>query len=69
MDIQKEVFILLIQIIMINISEQAWTQGQMIESKYWFPCIDEPQIKFRREILVRVPKDFVVISNGKILLQ
>ena len=37
----------------------------MIESKYWFPCIDEPQLKFRREILVSVPKDFVVISNGK----
>ena len=46
-------------------SEQAWTQGEMIESKYWFPCIDEPQIKFRREILISVPKDFVVISNGK----
>ena len=37
----------------------------MIESKYWFPCIDEPQLKFCREILVSVPKDFVVISNGK----
>jgi aminopeptidase N len=48
-----------------HISDQAWTQGEMIESKYWFPCIDEPQIKFRREILVSVPKDFVVISNGK----
>jgi aminopeptidase N len=37
----------------------------MIESRYWFPCIDEPQTKFRRETLVSVPKDFVVISNGK----
>jgi aminopeptidase N len=46
-------------------SEQAWTQGEMIESKYWFPCIDEPQIKFRREILVNVPTDSIVISNGK----
>jgi aminopeptidase N len=48
-----------------HISDQAWTQGQMIESKYWFPCIDEPQIKFRWEISVCVPNDFVVISNGK----
>jgi aminopeptidase N len=48
-----------------HVSEQAWTQGEMIESKYWFPCIDEPQLRFRREILVSVPKDFVVISNGK----
>lgn len=46
-------------------SDQAWTQGQMIESRYWFPCIDEPQIKYRWEISVSVPKDFIVISNGK----
>jgi aminopeptidase N len=48
-----------------HVSDQAWTQGQMIESRYWFPCIDEPQIKFRWEISVCVPNDFVVISNGK----
>jgi len=46
-------------------SDQAWTQGEMIESKYWFPCIDEPQIKYRWEISVSVPNNFVVISNGK----
>jgi len=49
----------------VKISDQAWTQGQMIESRYWFPCIDEPQIKYRWEISVSVPNDFIVISNGK----
>ena len=37
----------------------------MIESRYWFPCIDEPQIKYRWEISVSAPNEFIVISNGK----
>ncbi|HSF51673.1 MAG TPA: M1 family aminopeptidase [Nitrososphaeraceae archaeon] len=45
--------------------QQAWTQGETIESRYWFPCIDDPQMKFPREIHVIVPKDFVVVSNGE----
>ena len=45
--------------------QQAWTQGETIESRYWFPCIDDPQIKFPREIHVIVPKDIVVVSNGE----
>jgi aminopeptidase N len=44
---------------------QGWTQGEMVESRYWFPCIDDPQIKFPREVSVVVPEDFTVISNGK----
>ena len=23
---------------------QAWTQGEPTESKYWFPCLDHPQL-------------------------
>jgi len=42
----------------------AWTQGEPEDSKYWFPCIDKPQIKFPREISVIAPKELVVISNG-----
>ena len=49
-------------------NKQAWTQGQASESKYWFPCIDDPQVKFPREIQVTVPEnDFIVISNGELL--
>jgi aminopeptidase N len=43
---------------------QAWTQGETIESRYWFPCIDHPQIKYKREVRVTVPDNFTVISNG-----
>ena len=43
---------------------QAWTQGEMTESRYWFPCIDHPQVKFPRELHVIVPEEYTVISNG-----
>jgi aminopeptidase N len=47
--------------------KQAWTQGQVLESKYWFPCLDDPQVKFPREIHVTVPTDdFIVLSNGEL---
>jgi aminopeptidase N len=45
-------------------SFQTWTQGQANESRYWFPCLDEPQIKFPREVHITVPEDYTVISNG-----
>ena len=44
---------------------QSWTQGETMESRYWFPCIDDPQVKFTREIEVIAPDDeYLVISNG-----
>ena len=43
---------------------QAWTQGESVESKYWFPCIDQPQVKYAKKVEVTVPENFVVISNG-----
>ena len=43
---------------------QAWTQGETIESRYWFPCIDHPQIKYKREVRITVPDNYTVISNG-----
>ena len=44
---------------------QSWTQGETWESKYWFPCIDDPQVKYPREIHITVPsEDYIVISNG-----
>jgi aminopeptidase N len=46
---------------------EAWTQGETTEAKYWFPCIDHPQIKFSSEISIRVPAGFTAISNGKLL--
>ena len=46
-------------------SKQAWTQGESIESRYWFPCIDDPEFKFPREIQITVPEGYDVISNGE----
>jgi aminopeptidase N len=43
---------------------QAWTQGETIESKYWFPCINHPMVKFESEVSVAVPMNFIAISNG-----
>lgn len=45
---------------------QAWTQGEMEESKFWFPCVDHPQMKFPREISITVPDNFIAISNGDV---
>ena len=45
---------------------QAWTQGEAIDSKFWFPTFDHPQMKFPREISVIVQKELVVISNGEL---
>ena len=50
-----------------NKQVQAWTQGEATESKYWFPCFDHPDMKFTSEMIVEVPRDFVVISNGKLV--
>jgi aminopeptidase N len=45
--------------------QQAWTQGETVESRYWFPCVDHPLLKFPREIRVKAPENFIVVSNGK----
>ena len=37
-----------------NVAYQAWTQGEAIASKKWFPCIDHPQVKFPREIIAGI---------------
>ncbi|MER3408360.1 MAG: hypothetical protein C4292_06495, partial [Nitrososphaera sp.] len=46
---------------------EAWTQGETVEAKHWFPCIDHPQVKFASDITVTVPADFMAISNGRLV--
>ncbi len=50
-----------------NKQVEAWTQGETTEAKYWFPCINHPQVKFSSEISVTVPADFMAISNGSLI--
>jgi aminopeptidase N len=47
--------------------QEAWTQGETTEARYWFPCIDHPRVKFSSEVSVIVPIGFTAISNGKLL--
>jgi aminopeptidase N len=47
--------------------QEAWTQSETTEARYWFPCIDHPQVKFSSEISVTVPIGFTAISNGVLL--
>ena len=46
---------------------QVWTQGEATDSKYWFVCVDHPNMRFTSEIIVRVPKEFMAISNGRLI--
>jgi aminopeptidase N len=46
---------------------QAWTQGEAEFSSYWYPCYDYPNDKGTSEMVVTVPKGFVVVSNGRLV--
>lgn len=46
---------------------QIWTQGEDEDSRYWFPCFDYPGQLATSEIRVRVPKQYLAISNGELI--
>ena len=46
---------------------QIWSQGEMEESRYWFPCYDAPNDRMTTEIIVTVPDSQMAISNGELL--
>ncbi len=46
---------------------QIWTQGESEYSRYWFVCLDHPDIRFTSEVIVEVPRDMVAISNGRLV--
>ena len=50
-----------------NKPTQVWTQGEDEDSRFWFPCFDYPGQLTTSEIRVRVPKQFVAISNGELI--
>ncbi len=47
--------------------QQAWTQGQDIDSRHWFPCLDTPAQKCSSEVRASFPKAMTALSNGKLL--
>lgn len=46
---------------------QVWTQGEDEDSRYWFPCFDYPGQLATSEIKVKVPSDYLAISNGELV--
>lgn len=41
-----------------------WTQGQDVDSSYWFPCQDDPRLKMTTVVSVSFPKGWICESNG-----
>lgn len=46
---------------------QVWTQGEDEDSRFWFPCFDYPGQLATSEIRVKVPRQYLAISNGELI--
>lgn len=44
-----------------------FTQGEAVEARKWYPCLDTPNQRLTSEITCRVPEGMTVISNGKLV--
>ncbi len=45
----------------------VWTQGEMIDTRYWIPTYDEPNDKTTWEMYIRTAKGERALSNGKLI--
>ncbi len=50
-----------------NKPSQVWTQGEDEDSRYWFPCFDYPGQLATSEIKIKLPKDYIAVSNGELI--
>ncbi|CUU01492.1 Por secretion system C-terminal sorting domain-containing protein [Candidatus Kryptobacter tengchongensis] len=48
-------------------SDIAYTMTEPSDSRYWFPCYDEPWDKASVDIIVKVKNNFLVASNGLLI--
>ncbi|MDR9487904.1 M1 family metallopeptidase [Salibacter sp.] len=46
---------------------QIWTQGQGIDNRHWFPHFDYMAEKQTTELIVKFPKGYPLLSNGKLV--
>ncbi len=46
-----------------------FSQGEEIEARHWYPCLDSPNQMFTSEVTCRVPEGMTVISNGRLVSQ
>jgi len=47
-----------------NVPFTVWSQGEPRGSRYWFPCVDEPNEKQTTELIATVAAGNEVLSNG-----
>ncbi len=47
--------------------KQVWSQGEVENNKYWFPCNESPDDLRTTELIVTVENNLTVISNGILL--
>ena len=45
----------------------VWSQGQDEDSRYYFPCLDQPNYKQKTETVLYVPKGWFALSNGDLV--
>ncbi len=45
----------------------AWTQGQDVDSRYWFPCFDVTHDRATTELLATVPAHMTAVGNGALV--
>ena len=45
--------------------QQIWSQGEDMNSHYWFPTYDFPNDKMTWEVIATVPAAYTVVSNGR----
>ncbi|MEX2215563.1 MAG: M1 family aminopeptidase [Phycisphaeraceae bacterium] len=50
-----------------EVDTHLWTQGETHEARHWFPSVDYPNERFTSEMICHVPKDMIVISNGRLI--
>lgn len=47
--------------------QQIWTQGETEANSCWFPTFDAPNVKTTQEMFITVDKQYVTLSNGKLI--
>jgi len=50
-----------------NRPAQVWTQGQAEDTRYYIPIYDYPNDQTATEMILTVPKEWVTVSNGKLM--
>jgi len=46
---------------------QIWTQGEDMDTRYWAPCYDFPNLRATSEVIATVPEKWFALSNGKLV--